>query len=335
MTVVKEQSTGLSWLGGLVSYQYLDDSKRRAEAVGFYKKGNLRFKYPIADGRFDGVCRAWHENGVLQLEEIYCNGALEGERKEWHLNGLLKSHSQYKNGMLDGEACEWYENGCMASKKAYSLGVLAGGVAAWHENGTMAMEAFFRDGNRHGIFSSWDEKGNLASRKDYVRGQLNGRTVYFYSNGNVRREENYSWGRRNGRFTKWSEEGIVTERRIYVNNVRILQRIQNLIDSGELNAQHILEIRNSEVRRVCLEELGYSRFLSQLAHTIIDRDGENELVRIDWHQREEPIYLVKVKCPSTEVFYALRVPPRMLTVKEAIAWTFQLDENKYEPEEES
>ena len=94
-------------------------------------------------------------------------------------------------------------------------------------------------------------------------------------------------------------------------------------------------MKNAEIRRICLEELGYARFLSQVDHQVIEKDGEYELVRIDWHKNEEPICLVKVKCPSTGAFYTLRVPLDMKTVKQAVAWTFGLKPSQYCPEKET
>jgi len=130
---------------------------------------------------------------------------------------------------------------------------------------------------------------------------------------------------------KWDEQGKLTEKKIYVRGVILPPKIQKIISSGALTAQYILNIRNTALRRICLEELGYERFLLQVNHEVISKEGDCELVRIDWHKREEPISLVKVQCPSTGVFYTLRVPPRMKTVKQAVAWTFNMEDSEYAP----
>jgi hypothetical protein len=114
--------------------------------------------------------------------------------------------------------------------------------------------------------------------------------------------------------------------------------IQNLfsqIKTGKFQAKDIIKIRNVAARRLLLEEFGYERFLAQLEHAILDVDGDNELVKIDWRKDEEPVHLVKVRCPSTGAFYALRVPPRMKTVKQAIAWTFRMKKDEYSPVQEA
>ena len=81
--------------------------------------------------------------------------------------------------------------------------------------------------------------------------------------------------------------------------------------------------------------MGYSRFLAQMKHDVIEKDGDQELVKIDWIKSEEPICLVKVRCPSTGAFYALRVPPGIKSVKQAVAWTFGVKEEAYVPDVET
>ena len=112
-------------------------------------------------------------------------------------------------------------------------------------------------------------------------------------------------------------------------------KIAAVLTSGKLTAKDIINTRNAAVRRICLEELGYERFLFQVGGTVIDKDGDQDLVQVDWHKSEEPIYLVKVKCPSIGVFYTLRVSPNVKTVKEAIAWTFRMKPKDYSPQIET
>jgi hypothetical protein len=48
-----------------------------------------------------------------------------------------------------------------------------------------------------------------------------------------------------------------------------------------------------------------------------------------------PIVAVEVTCPSTGRRYALRVPPEMMTAHEAVAWTFGLTVETYNPNQQS
>ena len=149
------------------------------------------------------------------------------------------------------------------------------------------------------------------------------------------RQCNYQNGRLHGTSKEWDGAGKLRSSGVYVRGLKVPAKIAGLITTGELAAHDILEVKNIEVRRLCLETLGYARFLSQMEHTILDKDGDSELVRIDWHKKEEPMCLVKVRCPSTGAFYALRVPPSTRTIREAIAWTFEMKDGEYRPELET
>jgi len=115
-------------------------------------------------------------------------------------------------------------------------------------------------------------------------------------------------GRRHGTFEHRLPDGTLKKKEVYIQGVHIPADIYRRINNKQLTAKDILDMKNAAIRRICLEQLGYARFLAQMEHQIIEKDGEYELVRIYWHEREEPICLVKVKCPSTGAFYTLRVP---------------------------
>lgn len=100
---------------------------------------------------------------------------------------------------------------------------------------------------------------------------------------------------------------------------------------GTLKARDITSCKNAEYRRILMQRFGYEKFLKEMGGVEIHKEGENSLVRIDWHKDEKPIKLVRVKDASTDRFYVLRVPPETKTVREAISWTFGLNETEYHP----
>ena len=78
--------------------------------------------------------------------------------------------------------------------------------------------------------------------------------------------------------------------------------------------------KNAEVRQVLIEAIGYSIICQQLQAIELDTWQEYTLLKIDNNIDIEPIYLLKMTCPSTGHVHALRVSPEMLTAKEAISW---------------
>lgn len=88
-------------------------------------------------------------------------------------------------------------------------------------------------------------------------------------------------------------------------------------------AQWLLEEDNSELRRLLIQEIGYDRICQELQVVELDEWEEYTLLKIknfiddiDW----EPVYLLKMTCPSTGFIHALRVPPNMRSAYDAICW---------------
>jgi hypothetical protein len=92
----------------------------------------------------------------------------------------------------------------------------------------------------------------------------------------------------------------------------------------------VLEGANQELRSRALAAFGHERLVREAGAEIVDRDGDNELLRV------RDMVFVHVKDASTPRRYVLRVPPRMQTVREAIAWTFGFgEEDDYGPTRET
>lgn len=131
------------------------------------------------------------------------------------------------------------------------------------------------------------------------------------------------------------EEAILwhdDEKEYWWHGVRVNQKM--IISRESLTAEEILKTRNIEVRRVMIERYGLGRFVNEShaekVHEDRDYGGTRQLFRIDM-RNDEPILIVRVKCPSTGSDYILRVPPTMRTCDEAIAWTFGFYTNQYRP----
>ena len=88
----------------------------------------------------------------------------------------------------------------------------------------------------------------------------------------------------------------------------------------EWQAQWLLEENNAERRRVLIQGIGYARICQELNATELDYWQEYTLLEIDEGVDVEPIYLLKMTCPSTGFIHALRVPPNIQSAREAIRW---------------
>lgn len=86
-------------------------------------------------------------------------------------------------------------------------------------------------------------------------------------------------------------------------------------------SQWLLEENNVELRRVLMQGIGYGRICQELPTLELDYWQEYTLLRMEpLLVDREPIYLLKMTCPSTGSMHVLRVPPTMRSAWEAIRW---------------
>jgi len=102
-----------------------------------------------------------------------------------------------------------------------------------------------------------------------------------------------------------------------------------------LTSQDIIHCENAEIRRFLLMRYGYDNFIRDVQGKLIHKDGDRQLIEINWNKKEEPIKLVKVKDASTDRIYLLRVPPKTRTCQEAVAFTFGFKSEQYHPIKET
>ncbi|WP_445243401.1 DUF6745 domain-containing protein [Microcoleus sp. AR_TQ3_B6] len=91
------------------------------------------------------------------------------------------------------------------------------------------------------------------------------------------------------------------------------------VHSDLWQAEWLLSESNAELRRVLIERIGYDRICQQLQAVELDSWQEYTLLKID-NADVEPIYLLKMTCPSTGFIHVLRVPPDLESAQEAIRW---------------
>lgn len=193
-------------------------------------------------------------------------------------------------------------------------------------------------GTYHGLCAGWYENGNRRFEEPYLEGRLNGLVRTWHENGALESQYLARGGGPYGIARKWDASGQLISVKLYAwvwtSLKPLLEHLEGLLLKEILTVKDIVRVHNAEVRRILIEDMGYERFLQQLNPQIIDKDEERELLRAEF-PREETMYFVKVRCPSTGTYYLLRVPPTMTKAKEAVAWTFGLEEGAYNPDQET
>jgi hypothetical protein len=118
------------------------------------------------------------------------------------------------------------------------------------------------------------------------------------------------------------------------HGVRVPERV--ILTPEALTRTDFLSEPNVEVRRVIEERMG-QRFVPELGGVVLDSGPRGTLyeVRLPEGDPEGVARYVQVQDVSTSRQYFLRVPPTVQTAAEAVAWSFQLAAEAYDPAQET
>lgn len=108
----------------------------------------------------------------------------------------------------------------------------------------------------------------------------------------------------------------------------------------EIVAKNITNEKNTELRRVLLRLFGEERYIREIRAQMINEDSHGQLYRAEFPTGGEHLTMVRVENSTPEPdgsikIYWLRVPPNITTAREAVAWTFDMDAQVYEPTRET
>lgn len=101
-----------------------------------------------------------------------------------------------------------------------------------------------------------------------------------------------------------------------INGVWVTEELI-MTPADKLDPKLILTEKNAEVRREIVRKIGLERISAALSATIIDKQGEYELLTLDLQDGRHRPYL-KMKNPSIGTFHIEGVHPDCKTVKEAL-----------------
>lgn len=140
--------------------QYLEALNNRAQGAykEWYPHGQLKVEATLVGGSadinnqaeeswlFDGVSKAWDEEGTLIAEIHYNKGELEGEAKYFHSNGKLWKKIPYRKNYEEGYLEIYLEDGSLLSKTLYKQGMKEGESLRYWKNGEIAANEHYVKG---------------------------------------------------------------------------------------------------------------------------------------------------------------------------------------------
>jgi hypothetical protein len=106
-----------------------------------------------------------------------------------------------------------------------------------------------------------------------------------------------------------------------------------------ITVEQIDKQENVEVRRILIQQYGLDRYLDDSGAVEVDADEYGVLYK-KVLPNDEPVVVVRVTNPTPELdgthkFYFLRVPPHITSAHAAVAWTFNMKPEQYQPASQS
>ena len=84
-----------------------------------------------------------------------------------------------------------------------------------------------------------------------------------------------------------------------------------------------------------MRQFGVERLFRELGGVVEDEDGSSQLILVNMGKNLIPMKLVKVHDATTREVYVLAVPHTVQSCRDAIAWTFGMTEDEYNPSKET
>lgn len=177
------------WIVAVALFAACDDGVQKA----YWENGKLKSELRYENGKLNGECVWYTQNGELMKKACYHDDVLEGLCTCWHPNGKKASEEHYVNGKLDGEVRKWYDNGQIFQEGQYSDGMMEGQWFIFYPSGALAGKADYAKGTGKQI--GYEESGYKCLEVSYVDNEKHGKEVYFNPDGRVTKIVEYEHGK--------------------------------------------------------------------------------------------------------------------------------------------
>jgi len=225
------------------------DNKKNGLWIEYYCNGNLKGKIQYVNGRPDGYCIIYHENGKI-MEEGQWSSKLNrwvGKYRLYYENGQVQHEFYYnQNGKREGPARYYYENGQLAIEGNFVNGQETGVFREYYENGDLKAEKTFNNGQvdvasikeyqpkkpleptkeeykqAPPVMASKDEAPNEAQQKSNGPLILNGFHTLYNKNKQISKVGEFKNNRlMNGKWYIYDENGILIRIAVYKDGIYV------------------------------------------------------------------------------------------------------------------
>lgn len=196
------------------------DGTSPSYVMSYYPNGQIRQFIAAINNRAHGQYREWYPNGTLKVDATVIGGVADlspSAEKSWVFDGINKAYDDnghliaeipYCKGDLEGTSKYFYENGTLWKSLPFHKNKMEGEVSIYFKDGTLQEQFFAVQGEKNGLARSFWNKNIKKSEENYENGFLKeglytkesgellasvkngyGERVYFYEDNSYQIEE--------------------------------------------------------------------------------------------------------------------------------------------------
>jgi antitoxin component YwqK of YwqJK toxin-antitoxin module len=156
----------------------------RSCITSYHPNGQIKQYLNALNNRASGVYKEWHSNGNLKIESHIIGGIadlnnqaeeswlFEGVSKAWDEDGKLLAEIFYQKGELEGESKYYHSNGDVWKVIPYSKNLRHGTEKFYLENGELFQISTYQNGLKEGISIRYWTPLSIAYQENYKASKL-------------------------------------------------------------------------------------------------------------------------------------------------------------------
>jgi antitoxin component YwqK of YwqJK toxin-antitoxin module len=170
--------------------QLVEELEQETENKRLYNNGAPHVMVD-KNGKREGRCIFYFENGQKKWEGNYKDGKLNGELIQYRENGDLISKENFIDAKLDGKYEYYYGNGCLRQSGVTRNHVSHDEVRSYYTTGELQTVEYFNMGVRVGKYKKYRLDGTLIVLGEYDNNYQAGTWIYYNAHKKKVREETY------------------------------------------------------------------------------------------------------------------------------------------------
>ncbi len=117
---------------------------------------------------YSGTYETYYADGTMKMETTFLEGKKEGECKLYFENGELNEIRSYNDNEMDGTWLTFNKLGVKVAEASYKNGKKDGNWYVWDDEGNLKYELCYKDGEKTGVWKGYDAMGVVINERDYT-----------------------------------------------------------------------------------------------------------------------------------------------------------------------